>query len=125
MSITPKKYNNKILIYDDSCKLCTIAATNMVASSKGGKDIKLIKASSKEAEKLSKRFNLRINKSAYFLNDHTVFSGENAVLQTLKHMGIFWRAMAISIEFIIPKIVLNKAYKFISKHRKIVNSFNF
>ena len=110
----------KILIYDGTCSVCTLAR-DAVAVRDTHETFELVDAHSEEGRALRAQHQLDTEKSAYLIDGDVIEEQSDMALAVLKELGWFERTLARIGQF-IPRVLRNALYRFIARNRRFFNT---
>ena len=113
------KQTRAILIYDDSCKLCTVLSD--FGKEKTG-IIEPIGSGSGELVELIKKNKLDTEKHVYLMLDNEILKGEEVFMEVLKLMRGPYKLLYFMLS-LVPNIIHKKIYHLISKYRFTISEF--
>ena len=111
--------SKKILIYDGSCNVCTVAG-NVVEKRDGDEQFDLVDMHSARGKELQEKYGIDAEKSAYVIEDDVARDKSDMALYVLENLGWFEKLIA-RIGRLMPKKAADAIYGFISRNRKFFN----
>lgn len=111
-----KKVNNKIIIYDGFCVLCSWSVQLVIKNDKK-KVFSFLSLDSEEAQKLRNSLNYsdNINQSVLLIEDEKVYTKSDAALRIAKDLAFPWWILYYFIY--IPRFIRNGIYNLIARNR--------
>ena len=111
--------HKKILIYDDTCAVCTLAKAH-VEKRDENQQFRFVGAHTEEGEALQRKYGIDASESAYVIEGDRVYAKSGMVRHVLIQLGT-WERLAAHIARLIPEKIADRIYSFVARHRAIGN----
>jgi len=111
--------NKKILIYDGSCRVCTVGKQSVENRDRAGQ-FDIVDMHSERGKALQQQYGVDAEKSAFVIESGIVREKSDMALHVLENLGWFERFVA-RIGRLLPQKAADSIYSFIARNRKWFN----